>query len=168
MIRSAFKTFTRIQEMQFELAAKARESSCLSLAYREMRPPGWDAPAFCSNLFHASQFSGLRHGSQCKVALARVIYEWKGTAETRRFLGNEVTSSFVKKPTRKPTLQNPIMDRQASPSTPLSWQHAQFMALAGNKYIQELDWMFFIVLCRSHGRMSTYSVCLRVPARCME
>jgi hypothetical protein len=47
-----------------------------------------------------------------------------GSANARWFLGNEVTSPFVKKPTRKPTLRNPIMDRQASPSTPLSWQHA--------------------------------------------
>ena len=58
MIRSAFKTFAGIQEMHFELVGKARGSSCLSLAYQEMRPPGWDAPACCSNLFHASQFSG--------------------------------------------------------------------------------------------------------------
>ena len=64
MIRSGFKTFVGSEDMHLILADKARESSCLSLASREITPPGWDAPSFCSNLFHASQFSGLRHGSQ--------------------------------------------------------------------------------------------------------
>ena len=82
MIRGAYKTFSGCQDMHLQLSVKARESSCLSLAYREMKPPGWDAPAFCSNLFHSSQFANLRHGSTCKIALARVIYEW--TAGVRR------------------------------------------------------------------------------------
>ena len=84
MIGSSYKTFTGIQEMHIELAGKATDSSSLHIAYAEIRPPGWDAPAFCSNLFYASQFNGLRHGSQCKVALARVIYEW--STNTVRFV----------------------------------------------------------------------------------
>ena len=76
MSRGAYKTFVDFQDMHVQLADKARESSCLSLACKEIRPPGWDAPAFCFNLYHASRLEGLRHGSQCKVALARVIYEW--------------------------------------------------------------------------------------------
>ena len=76
MIRGAYKTSSGCQDMHLQLSVKARDSSCLSLAYREMKPPGWDAPAFYSNVYHASLFNGLRHGSQCKASLARVIYEW--------------------------------------------------------------------------------------------
>ena len=85
MIRGAFKTFVGAQNMHSMLVEGASESSCLSLAYSEMKPPGWDSPAFCSNLFHASIFSGLRHGSQYEVSLARVIYEWIAQSESLGF-----------------------------------------------------------------------------------
>ena len=67
--------------MHCTLAGKACESSSLHLAYNEIIPPGWDAPAFCTNLFHARRFVGLRHGSSCKVPLARTTYEWKAKAK---------------------------------------------------------------------------------------
>ena len=49
MIRAAFKTFKDFDWMHTALSNKATESS--SVAYVcSMIPPGWDSPAFCSNL----------------------------------------------------------------------------------------------------------------------
>ena len=85
MIRNAYKTVIGIQEMHSELVGKARESSCLHIAYTEIKPAVWDSLAFCSNLFHASQLLGLRHGSLCKVSLARAMYEWRSSVRPKSF-----------------------------------------------------------------------------------
>jgi hypothetical protein len=80
MLRSAFKTFEGFIEMHSELSDKARECSSLHLAYTEIKPPGWDAPAFCTNLAEAVKFKGLRHSSTCKIALSRAVCDWKANA----------------------------------------------------------------------------------------
>ena len=57
------------------LKTKAVDCSSLSSAFSSIIPPGWDSPAFCSNLKHASS-EGMKVASNFKPALARVIYEW--------------------------------------------------------------------------------------------
>ena len=74
MLRSAFKTFEGFLEMHSELSDKARECSSLHLAYTEIKPPGWDAPAFCTNLAEAVKFKGLRHIYIQVVRVPRIIH----------------------------------------------------------------------------------------------
>ena len=50
MIRGSVKTFVGFEAMHNSLIAVAEESSCLSLAFENIIPHGWDSPAFVSNL----------------------------------------------------------------------------------------------------------------------
>jgi len=77
MIRGAVKTFVNIEEMQSELCCTAENSLALSSAYRNIIPPGWDSPAFCTNISNASKVSGLRHASMQSNGISSAISLWK-------------------------------------------------------------------------------------------
>ena len=77
MIRGANKTFKGFTDMHKELISAAESAQCLASAYRNIIPPGWDSPAFCSNLYNASCMTSLRHASQCSNILSGAIQQWK-------------------------------------------------------------------------------------------
>ena len=77
LIRSAHKTFVGFDKQHKHLSEIAVESSCLALAFRTIIPPGWDSPAFVSNLSQALRFDGLKHSSNCAYELESAITVWK-------------------------------------------------------------------------------------------
>ena len=77
MIRAAWKTFNGFEDMHTELVEKASSCLCLVQAGRCFRPPGWDSDAFCSNLYYACHFEGLRYAIKCKQNLVRVCQDWR-------------------------------------------------------------------------------------------
>ena len=63
--------------MHASLPEVPRERSSLHLAYNVIVPSGWDAPAFCANLFEAISFDDLRQSRCCKIALTRLFMNGK-------------------------------------------------------------------------------------------
>ena len=65
--------------MHKSLLFVSESSSCLAHAFNSSNiiPPGWDSPAFCSNLFHAVKFNGFQHASKFKPQLDKAIKLWK-------------------------------------------------------------------------------------------
>jgi hypothetical protein len=56
-------------------------------------PHGWDYDAFCSNLYHASKFKGMKLASKAKVPLARTLHEWLA-ARSRGKCGAPLQKAF--------------------------------------------------------------------------
>ena len=76
MLRSAHKTFVGFEEQHKQLTEVAMESSCFALAFRTIIPPGWDSPAFATNLTNALHFRGLEHSSNCANELETALAAW--------------------------------------------------------------------------------------------
>jgi hypothetical protein len=78
MLRSSLKTFVGFVDMHKKLLSVSESSNCLAQAFHDLSiiPPGWDSPAFCSNLFHAQKFERLQHASKCKSELHEAIKKW--------------------------------------------------------------------------------------------
>ena len=79
MLRSSLKTFVGFEVMHKNLLSVSESSNCLAQAFHDLSiiPPGWDSPAFCSNLFHAQKFERLQHASQCKFELDKAVRKWR-------------------------------------------------------------------------------------------
>ena len=72
VMRATCRTSIGYEDMHLRLAEKAKECSNLASALSSIIPPGWDSPAFCSNLYFAPLFDCLKYAPGSKHA-----HEWR-------------------------------------------------------------------------------------------
>jgi len=77
MLRSAWKTFSGHGDMHTTLVRKAEDCSNLARAWQSCVPPGFDSPAFCSNLYNVTRFEELSYGSECSELLEVAHRKWR-------------------------------------------------------------------------------------------
>jgi len=137
LLRAAFKTFQGYEAMHKELEELAPLCLSLSQAGVTITPPGWDSDAFCSNLYNASRFEGMKTASNSqapiKHSLSSALKLWQrarargqnGGSLQKRFyvvLENSISNGWIS------LLNNKLgvfLDSEGGPPTPFTNSHLQ-------------------------------------------